>query len=730
MNISVLSSTTGVSLPSPWQLDAYNNPESHAAVTNGEFRVKSAGNVIYGTSDHFTYVWQPLVGAQNASITATISRFAARNGAAVAGVAFRAADAQSTENVTLRVQYRGETAVSYLRGSEAGFLQGISGIPLNEQDITVKLVKEGSTVTAYYLDNGQWYPFADVNDMNLPDNLLVGLVLTSEAQGDLAEAVFKNVAVTVGGDKGVVREYWTGAGNGTVSNIPLTEDPSGTLMMQNLEGPANIGDYYGARIRGYIHPPATGSYTFRIASDDHSELWLSTDADPANKVKIASVTGWTPPKDWTKYPSQQSSAISLTAGQKYYVEVLHKENAGNDHVAVGWTGPGISTVSVIANAHLSPYTGVEPDTQAPAAPTNVSAPSKTDTTVNLSWTGSSDNVGVTGYDVYVGGNKANGSPISGTTYTVTGLTETTAYSITVKARDAAGNESAASSALSVTTNGGGGTGSIDREYWAGVAGGAVTDIPLTTTPTSTSALTSLEGPTNVAESYGARVRGYIHPASTGTYTFYVASDDASELWLSTDANPANKVKLAEVTSWTGVREWNKFTTQQSAAVTLTAGQKYYVEVLHKEGAGNDHFSVGWTRPGKSTIDVITGTYLSPYADTQAPTAPTNVSAPSKTDTTVNLSWTASTDNVGVAGYTVYIGGNPVSSLLAGTSYTVAGLTENTAYSITVKAKDAAGNESAASSALSVTTNGGGGTGSIDREYWAGVAGGAVTDIPL
>ncbi|HZG75324.1 MAG TPA: Ig-like domain-containing protein, partial [Paenibacillus sp.] len=183
VNISVLSSTTGVSLSSPWQLEAYNNdgsdPESHAVLTNGEFRVKSAGNVIYGTYDDFTYVWQPLVGAQNASITATISRFAARNGAAVAGIAFRAADAQSTDNVTLRVQYRGETAVSYLRGSEAGFLQGISGIPLNEQDITVKLAKEGSTVTAYYLDNGQWYPFADVHDMNLPDNLLVGLALTS-----------------------------------------------------------------------------------------------------------------------------------------------------------------------------------------------------------------------------------------------------------------------------------------------------------------------------------------------------------------------------------------------------------------------------------------------------------------------------------------------------------------------------------------------------------------------
>ncbi|HZG56690.1 PA14 domain-containing protein [Paenibacillus sp.] len=621
VNVGVLSNVSGVSLSSPWQLTAYKNdanaPESHALSTNGEIHLKSAGEVIWDTYDDFTYVWQPLTGAERASITATISRLTARNGAALAGLAFRAADAQQTDNVTLRVHARGETALSTLVGTSEGYATGIAGIPLNDQDVTVKLEKDGTDVTGYYLENGQWYPFAVVHDMPLPDNLLVGLVLTSEIEGDLAEAIFKNVSVTVGGEKGTLaREYWTGFGGSTISSIPLTTTPTGSLALANFEGPTNIGEHYGARIRGYIHPPATGSYTFRIASDDHSELWLSTDANPSNKVKIAGVTGWTTPKDWTKYSSQQSSAIALTAGQKYYVEVLHKENAGGDNVAVGWTGPGISTITVIGGEHLSPYTGASstpaPDTQAPSAPTNVSVTSKTDTTVNLSWTASSDNVGVTGYDVYVGGNKANTSPISGTTYTVTGLTEQSSYSITVKAKDAANNESAASSALSVTTNGGGGTGNIVREYWGGVSGGAVSDIPLTTTPTSTSTLTSLEGPRNVADSYGARVRGYLHPASTGSYTFYIASDDASKLWLSTDANPANKVKLAEVTAWTIVEEWNKYSSQQSTTVSLTAGQTYYVEVLHKEGAGNDHFSVGWIRPGRSTIDVITGSYLSPY----------------------------------------------------------------------------------------------------------------------
>ena len=48
-------------------------------------------------------------------------------------------------------------------------------------------------------------------------------------------------------------------------------------------------------------------------------------------------------------------------------------------------------------------------------------------------------------------------------------------------------------------------------------------------------------------------------------------------------NPANKVRIASVPDWTDSRQWNKFPTQKSAAITLTAGQRYYVEALQKEG---------------------------------------------------------------------------------------------------------------------------------------------------
>lgn len=89
-------------------------------------------------------------------------------------------------------------------------------------------------------------------------------------------------------------------------------------------------------------------------------------------------------------------------------------------------------------------------------------------------------------------------------------------------------------------------------------------------------------------------------------------------------------------------------------------------------------------------------------DTQAPSAPANLRATSKSSTSVSLAWDASTDNVGVVGYDVYRGATLVGTPTA-TSYTAAGLTPGTAYTFTVKARDAAGNLSAAGNALSVTT---------------------------
>jgi hypothetical protein len=121
-----------------------------------------------------------------------------------------------------------------------------------------------------------------------------------------------------------------------------------------FEGPANVANSYGARLSGYLCIPATGAYTFWVASNDNSELWLSTNDNPANKVKIASVTGYTNERQWTKYPTQQSSPVNLVEGQRYYIEALHKEGSGSDHIAVGWRLPDGTLEQPIPGNRVSP----------------------------------------------------------------------------------------------------------------------------------------------------------------------------------------------------------------------------------------------------------------------------------------------------------------------------------------------------------------------------------------
>jgi hypothetical protein len=103
----------------------------------------------------------------------------------------------------------------------------------------------------------------------------------------------------------------------------------------------------------------------------------------------------------------------------------------------------------------------------------------------------------------------------------------------------------------------------------------------------------------------------LYPVTTGTYYFYIASDDASELWLSTNDNPDNAVKVCQVSGWVNEYRWDSSAEQKSSAKTLVAGQAYYIEARHKEGSGGDNIAVGWEGPGVIR-QAITGAYLSPY----------------------------------------------------------------------------------------------------------------------
>ncbi|TYP72412.1 fibronectin type III domain-containing protein [Paenibacillus methanolicus] len=232
----------------------------------------------------------------------------------------------------------------------------------------------------------------------------------------------------------------------------------------------------------------------------------------------------------------------------------------------GWEPPNVPALWLASTG------GGTTDTQAPAAPANLRVTTTSASSVALAWNAATDNVGVTGYDVYRGASLVGSTSGSTLSYTNTGLSAGTSYTYTVKAKDAAGNVSAASGSVSVTTPGTGGS------------------------------------------------------------------------------------------------------------------------------------------------------------DTQAPSAPANLGVTGTTSSSVSLSWGASSDNVGVASYQV-LNGSSVVQTVTGTNATVTGLSASTTYTFTVKAKDAAGNTSAASNAISATTPGTGTGGSIPKHtltgYWQNFVNGAT-----
>ncbi|HEY1369605.1 MAG TPA: choice-of-anchor Q domain-containing protein, partial [Gaiellaceae bacterium] len=266
------------------------------------------------------------------------------------------------------------------------------------------------------------------------------------------------------------------------------------------------------------------------------------------------------------------------------------------------------------------------DTQAPSAPTGLTAGTATATSIPVSWTASTDNTGVTGYGRYL--NNSLVTNTTGTSYTFTGLTCSKSYTFAVDAYDAAGNRSGKASLTAST---------------------AACSTGDTQAPTS---------PTNLA-------------AGTKTTTSIAVS------WTASTDN-------------VGVTGYGRYlnnslvinTTGTSYTFTgLKCATSYTLAVDAYDAAGN--------RSGKATVTAST----SACSDTQAPSAPTGLTAGTATATSIPVSWTASTDNVGVTGYGRYLNNSLVINT-TGTSYTFTGLTCGTSYTLAVDAYDAVGNRSA------------------------------------
>ena len=381
---------------------------------------------------------------------------------------------------------------------------------------------------------------------------------------------------------------------------------------------------------------------------------------------------------------KNGSLLTTTAGTSYNVTSLSAATSYSFYViaydAAGNSSSQSNTVNVTTNN--------APDTQAPTAPTSLTSSNVSQTGVNLSWTASTDNVSVSEYIVYKDGVQL--ATTSSTAYSVTGLTANTAYSFYVKATDAAGNVSSASNTVNVTTASGGLTycssnGQIVTDEWiqkvvfgsinnnSGANGGYADFTAMTTSVVKGSNQTITITPGWSGTVYAEGFSVWIDYNQDGDF------DDANEQVASIAASKNTPVS----SSFTIAANATNGTTRMRVSMKYngipTACESFqYGEV--------EDYSIS----------------ISGDVDTEAPSAPTSLISNNVTQTEVDLSWTASTDNIGVAGYQLFKNGSLLTTTTS-TSYHVTGLTAGTSYSFYVNAVDAAGNTSTNSNTINVTT---------------------------
>ena len=375
------------------------------------------------------------------------------------------------------------------------------------------------------------------------------------------------------------------------------------------------------------------------------------------------------------------------------------------------------------------------DTQSPSSPTGLVATPVSPSQINLSWSASTDNVGVTGYKIYR--NSVYLISITSTSYSDTGLSAGTSYNYTVAAYDAAGNISSQSGSVSATTqsasnipNAPGLSGNL---YAYGVAvnftwsdnstnetgfrlytrplGGdwrratqsdfsanstqmAITDYNIT--------VGTHEYKLNACNSYGCSVDSNIVSITFTASTFAATPSNLSALvngssvilnWTD-NANNETEYKVYQLASDGSVLAQIGFglaanSTSYTHSAVTAGTYKYRVNAC----------TTGCSLSSNQPTVTVSG---SGGSDTSAPSTPTGLSAITTSSSQINLSWSASTDNVGVASYAIYRNG-AIWYTTSNTSYSDTGLSSNTTYSYYIKAKDAAGNESGSSATVSATT---------------------------
>lgn len=438
--------------------------------------------------------------------------------------------------------------------------------------------------------------------------------------------------------------FRTYAGDQRAGIRARTAVPDGSFYPKRAEGPYNgypgadpgddaampvdVRENYNMELVGYFYPPKNGKVQFAIATDDPGELWFSTDENPANKVQVASESQWNPKrafgggdptaptrrsvvtdgKDPSPRPQNWSPYFDVVAGKPYFIQSIGTEFGGGDNNAIAFRYQGDPDFAdgdlPIAGKYLSPY-------YSSAAPTILAQPKDAAVYAGVSAVFS------VALDI------APTVTISNIKWQKNGADVPNSNALTLSVPATTADDGAKFKAI-ITTSGGTLTtseatllvssltsdfvqGVVKFEAWTGISGtpvSALLDSPdYQTAADDVRLIAGIDTPNGYSDNYGARVSGFIVPAETGQYDFFIRSDDASQLYLSTTETPPNPGADAPIAEETGC--CNAFmepgATQTTAApISLVAGKKYAFLAFVKEGGGGDFLQVAMRKVGDTT----------------------------------------------------------------------------------------------------------------------------------
>ncbi len=515
---------------------------------------------------------------------------------------------------------------------------------------------------------------------NLAPNTLYTFTVKARDFANNASAFSKpDTATTKVSPSGLTYKYYEGVWPSIPDFDTLTPLKTGNTPNVDISvRTPGVSDNFAFLWEGYINITTPGEYIFETVSDDGSKFYFNTLYSPS---AIALVNN-----DGLHASRSVTGTVNIPSPGLYPVSISYLEAINGETMQVYWTGPGIVRQQIPSGAFFP----LPPDTTAPTAPGNLTVLYSGRTFVNLDWDNSTDSSGVTGYEIFVNGIKKFSTAVSA--ITADSLTEGTTFTFGVKARDKAGNLSPFSNLVNATTPST--SIGLNYRYYEGNWALLPNFNSLTPVKAGTSAVIDLSVK-NRSDSFGLVWEGYINIPTAGSYTFETVSDEGSKLYFNSFyAHHANALVNND-----GIHT----ATSAKGTINIPVAGQYPIAITFFERSGLESMQVFWSGPNIPRQLIPANAFRFPaQPDTSAPTAPGNLKALYSGRTFVTLDWDNSTDSAGVAGYDVFVNGVKKYSATA-SAITADSLNPGVAYNFSVKARDLAGNVSAFSDAITVTT---------------------------